>query len=74
MVAKTKIELRLLLPTIADERDKCVERLNSVLQAKAGIKAAHLKEDRPGQICIHYDGWTCDAKHQSQWRLVFLNR
>ena len=55
MVAKTQIELRLLLPTIADERDKCVERLNGLLKAKAGIKTAHLKEDQPGQICIHYD-------------------
>ncbi len=55
MVAKTQIELRLLLPTIADERDKCVERLNGFLQAKTGIEAAHQKEDQPGQICIHYD-------------------
>lgn len=55
MVAKTQIELRLLLPSIADERDQCVQRLSNMLKAKVGIKAAHLVKDQSGQICIHYN-------------------
>ena len=58
MVEKTKIEISVLLPDVPDARDSCVNRLTDLLEAKDGIDAAHPREeedDRPDQICIHYD-------------------
>lgn len=58
MTQKTRIEIALLLPTVPNVRDACVKRLGNVLNAHAGIEAAHLAETdggRPGEICIHYD-------------------
>lgn len=55
---RERIELHLLLPTVADSRDSCVKRLTDLLQAKAGIDSAHAlqsDDDKPDQICIHYD-------------------
>jgi Cd2+/Zn2+-exporting ATPase len=58
MVEKTKIEITLLLPEVADARDACVKRLADLLAAKQGIDTAHIlepKADQPAQICIHYE-------------------
>lgn len=58
MVGKTKIEINLLLPDVADARDACVKRLADLLAAKEGVDAAHALEaegERPGQLCIHYE-------------------
>ncbi|WP_274408307.1 heavy metal translocating P-type ATPase [Rhodopirellula sp. P2] len=55
---KEKIELKLLLPTITDSGDACVERLADLLTAKMGIDSAHAirsEDDQRGQICVHYD-------------------
>ncbi|WP_417736907.1 heavy metal translocating P-type ATPase [Rosistilla oblonga] len=55
---KEKIELKLLLPTVTDSGDSCVNRLAALLTAKMGIDAAHAiqsEDDTPGQICVHYD-------------------
>jgi Cd2+/Zn2+-exporting ATPase len=57
MVEKTTIEIKLLLPEVADVRDACVKRLADLLAAKEGIDAAHVlkaEADQPDQICIHY--------------------
>jgi Cd2+/Zn2+-exporting ATPase len=58
MTKKTRIEISLLLPAVADARDACVKRLGDLLSANEGIETAHLADangDEPGQICIHYD-------------------
>ncbi len=58
MTAKTKIEIALLLPTVPDARDACVQRLSDLLKGTDGIETAHLVEytDKGHEeICIHYD-------------------
>jgi Cd2+/Zn2+-exporting ATPase len=58
MTEKTRIEIALLLPTVPDVRDACVQRLGDLLKANDGIEATHIpgKNGRePEQICIHYD-------------------
>jgi Cd2+/Zn2+-exporting ATPase len=58
MMEKEKIELKLLLPTVTDSDDSCVNRLAALLTAKMGIDSAHAiqsEDDTPGQICVHYD-------------------
>lgn len=58
MTEKTRIEIALLLPAVADARDACVQRLGDLLRANEGIEAAHLPDvngNEPGEICIHYD-------------------
>lgn len=58
MVEKTKIEIALLLPAVADARDACIRRLSDLLTAKHGIDKVHLtgnSSEDVGQLCIHYD-------------------
>lgn len=55
MMDKTQLDLPVLLPEIPDERDQCIIRLVSALNAESGIEKTHLKEGDPPQICIHYD-------------------
>ena len=58
MTEKTQIEIALLLPTVPDARDQCVQRLSDLLRANEGIEAAHLPNGNgtpSDQICIHYD-------------------
>ena len=58
MPEKTRIEIALLLPTVTDARDACVQRLVDLLKANDGIEAAHspdMKGNEPDQVCIHYD-------------------
>lgn len=58
MVEKATIDIKLLLPEVADARGACVKRLTDLLAAKDGIDAAHVLEaetDQPDQICIHYE-------------------
>lgn len=53
---KLKIDLELLLPHIADERDKCIERLEQELRAARGIIEAHIEQnDTKPVLCLHYD-------------------
>ncbi len=58
MTEKTRIEINLVLPTVPDTRDACVQRLADLLKAKGGVEAAHLvdnSENEPVQFCIHFD-------------------
>lgn len=58
MSEKTQIEIALVLPTVPDAHDACVQRLADLLKAKEGIEAAHVTDAEssgPGEICIHYD-------------------
>lgn len=57
MIEKSRIEIGLLLPSVPDARDACVQRLANLLQSKDGIETAHVKsgpEELTGQLCIHY--------------------
>lgn len=57
MTQKTKLSLKLLLPSIPDGGDSCVKRLADLLRAKEGIEMAHLvsggRSDSTA-LCIHY--------------------
>ena len=58
MTEKTRIEVALVLPAVADVRDACVERLAALLKVSEGIEAVHAADTDGGsmdQICIHYD-------------------
>ena len=58
MTEKTRIEIALLLPSVQDARDSCVQRLGDLLRANEGIEATHLPDmngKEPRQICIHFD-------------------
>ena len=58
MTEKTRIEVTLVLPALADARDACVERLAVLLKAREGIEEVHAADADGGskdQICIHYD-------------------
>lgn len=58
MTEKTKIEIALLLPTVPDARDACVQRLSDLLKGKDGIETAHLVEHAEKgheALCIHYN-------------------
>lgn len=55
MTEKLKLDLPLVLPDIADERDACVGRLTRLLQAE-GLGMAHMvHEDGSARLCLHYD-------------------
>ena len=55
MTEKLKLDLPLVLPDVADERDACVGRLTRLLQAE-GLELAHLvHEDGGTRLCLHYD-------------------
>jgi Cd2+/Zn2+-exporting ATPase len=55
MAEKLKLDLSLVLPDVADERDACVGRLTRLLQAE-GLEKVHLaREDGSARLCLHYD-------------------
>jgi Cd2+/Zn2+-exporting ATPase len=55
MTKKLKLDLSLVLPDVADERDACVGRLTKLLQAE-GLEKVHLaREDGSTRLCLHYD-------------------
>lgn len=51
---KIKIEIPVLLPSVLDEKDRCVARLAGNLKDENGIEDAHVKEGSPALVCIHY--------------------
>jgi hypothetical protein len=53
---RLSLELSIVLPSVSDERDGCVQRLTTALQGQPGIDMAHVKieGDQP-RLCIHYD-------------------
>jgi len=55
MTEKLSLELALVLPSIPDERDACIERLTEILQAE-GLEKVHLvPQDGALCLCLHYD-------------------
>ncbi len=55
MAEKLKLDLSLVLPDVADERDACVGRMTELLQAE-GLEQIHLvREDGIARLCLHYD-------------------
>ena len=55
MTEKLKLDLPLVLPDVADERDACVGRLTRLLQAE-GLELAHLAHENGNvRLCLHYD-------------------
>ena len=52
---KIRIDIPVLLPTITDEKDQCIQRILQSLENKKGIEKVHIKEGDPAKICIHYD-------------------
>ena len=56
MVEELELDLAVLLPDIASERDQCLARLQDALAAKRGIDRVHWHLDRsPARLCLHYD-------------------
>jgi Zn2+/Cd2+-exporting ATPase len=58
MKQKTRIQVKLVLPSVGDEHDACFARLGEMLNAHEGISGAHLvggEGDDAGEVCIHYD-------------------
>lgn len=56
MASKVKIELDVLLPTILDEEDNCVNRLKNFAENYRGVEMAHLDHvNGKAVMCIHYD-------------------
>lgn len=55
MAEKLKLDLPLVLPDVADERDACVGRMTELLLAE-GLEQIHLvREDGIARLCLHYD-------------------
>ena len=55
-IRKTRIDLRILLPEIPDERDACVNRIIAVMQHHKGVLESHvLGEGAEAQLCFHHD-------------------
>ena len=53
--AKLTLDLEVVLPAVADERDQCVGRLTGLLEGK-GLEEVHLvHEDGTARLCVHYD-------------------
>ena len=57
MTDKVRVELRLVLPDIPDERDACVARLESRLGRERGLSRGHVVSEKgePAYLCLHYD-------------------
>lgn len=56
--SKLQLDLPILLPTIPDEHDACVERLIADLAGRDGMSKVHVLAaagDQPTKLCIHYD-------------------
>ena len=61
MTRIVKIDLPVLLPSVPDARDACVQRVAERLLARPGIERVHVVEgdgSGPAQLCIHYDSGT----------------
>jgi Cd2+/Zn2+-exporting ATPase len=56
-VKKHKLDLKLVLPSAADECDACIERLLQALRAQRGMAKAHVdrSDALTPKLCLHYD-------------------
>jgi len=53
---KLKLDLHLVLPELPDEKDDCVNRLQSVLESRQGIEKVHVtSDDSKLLLCLHYN-------------------
>ena len=63
---KIQIDIPLILPEVADEKDQCVKRLISRLQNEKGLEEVHIV-DKPDsgvpQLCFHYDPDVISLQH-----------
>src|SRR5581483_1699568 len=51
-----ELDIPLLLPDVADEKDECLNRLEQSFQNQKGILRAHLEREKtPVDLCLHYD-------------------
>lgn len=55
MTEKLKLDLFVVLPDVADERDVCVGRLSRLLQAEGLEKVHVIHEGGRTRLCLHYD-------------------
>ena len=57
MTEKLRLDLPVLLPEVADSRDACVDRLESLITRHPGVTEVHLVEQdgRGHALCMHYD-------------------
>lgn len=55
MTQKVRIELRVVLPDIPDERDACVARLEFRLGRERGLSRGHMVSEKgePAHLCLH---------------------
>ena len=51
---KIQIEIPILLPSILDEQDRCVDRLIKSLKDQKGIDEVHVDGKAPAKLCIHF--------------------
>lgn len=55
---KLKIDLNLILPEVADERDQCIRLISSMLEGRDGIEKVHFVPadgESKEKLCFHYD-------------------
>lgn len=54
--SKLELDLELLLPGLADEKDQCIKRLEQTLTATRGIQKVHVElHATKSVLCLHYD-------------------
>ena len=52
-----QLDVPVVLPGVDDERDGCVQRLETILGNQTGVRRVHLDHDEEGHavLCLHYD-------------------
>ena len=51
-----QLDIPVVLPRVADERDQCVTRLQNMVASQRGISKAHVDHaDGNAMLCVHYD-------------------
>ena len=58
MTKTFRLDLPLVLPDIADERDRCIDRLVADIKARDGVQEVHVvppSNGDPAELCVHYD-------------------
>lgn len=58
MTEKLRLDIPILLPSVAHDADACVARLITELQGREGVGNVHVlaaASGEPSQLCIHYD-------------------
>src|SRR3972149_3335879 len=63
-----RVEIPLLLPTVENEQDQCVERLLERMRFHKGIQQAHVeREDHKANLCLHYDPALVSLNQVRRW-------